>query len=260
MAAADSLQCLSAIADVYTLQTIRPYESDIMLRLLSFCYRFSKTQEPHTKGMAMIQLMPTYAGIKVEDATAELDSIRKELNRTVGTLAGNELKIGRRLNEVAASGIANVVYGVDSLDDDGRATAVSKFVATMPKLDSKRASDYMAIARKTDGLIAADVDVSGFVPSTFKSAPVDVDIAEFVAVVEELVESKDGGKFTAAEFTAAGRAAGIVPPAKAGGGGDQLLKAGNELLKAIVKADGKVTATQRRSLENVIAAATELIG
>ena len=221
--------------------------------------------------MTTLTLETDYHGIGQDEAAADLNRVSKSIKRSLDTMSGKRSDIGRLLNTVRNSGMAMAAaFDIDSDErdwsdiaedgKDGRSTAVSKYIDGIDGLTRQRANEYMQAAQRQDELSEAGIDTGQFVDSTFKHIKSGTDAAAFVAVVEELLADESLSKVTAAAFTAAGREAGIVAPANVGGGGDPMLKAANALLKAIVKAEGKVTATQKRSLKNVIAAAEALIG
>jgi len=195
-----------------------------------------------------------YMGVPQDEAVADLAKVTRSLKAAVKAIGTKAYVIGHTLNSVRSSDILTaaaftIESGERDFSEDGRTTAVGRYAGVIG-LTTKRANDYMQLAQRRDELTEAGIDPSKF-GDLSRKVKADTRADDFTSVVADMLAADV--KVTAATFNEAGRAAGIVAPAKAGGGGDPLLKAANDFLKALAKAED-LTATQKRSLKAVQAA------
>ena len=203
----------------------------------------------------------TAVGMSQQEAKKLLTKAAGRIRTAVKGIDSRALVIGRELNVIKASGLAVAAYtAIGDADSkkqrdfsvDGRHTAVGRFIAEKlgKSLSKQTAFKYMATAERSDQLTAAGIDVSQFSDSTFRSVVKDTTAADFVAVVETMLEAEEP-KLEAADFTAAGREAGIVKPANVGGGGSPLLKAANAMLQALKADDIELSKTEAKLLKSI---------
>ena len=219
--------------------------------------------------MTTTEVVTNYIDVPQVEASKALGLAGKRIGRAVEAIEGKALAIGIELLAVRESGMAVAAYAdIDSgerdYSTDGRTTAVSTFVDGIEGLNRKLAFRYMETAQRNAELEAGGIDSAQFSDSAFRSLPTDTPAGAFVDVVEAMLSDvDDNGKVptvTAKAFTAAGRAAGIVPPAKAGGGGDTFRKAINDCLAQLAKAsDRKLSKTDKAQLKTLAAKATGLL-
>lgn len=197
-------------------------------------------------------------------AKATLSKAKGRIARAVKAMEGKAYAIGSELNVIKAEGTAVSAYTpmvddklVRDFSEDGRKTSVSKFVDTIKGLSRQDAFKYMSTAQRIDELEAAGIPTAQFVDSTFRSVEADTNAADFVAVVEGLLDDPDTKKVTAKAFTDAGREAGIVKKANVGGGGDKFLKALNA---ALVEANAckKMTSSQKAVAKRLVKALADI--
>jgi len=187
------------------------------------------------------QEITSYIDTSQVDAVKVLKKVTSDIRRWVTSLTDSKRKIGAALNMLASTGLAMAAeYSIDSGkrdwsaaaegSEDKRTTAVSRYVAdNFPTLTRGQVSEYRKIARDFDSLEEQEVDTSGFADSAFKALRSDATAEDFAQVVSDMLDAEEPN-LTAAAFIEAGRAAGIVTPAK-GGGGDPFQRSLNTLLK-----------------------------
>jgi len=209
-----------------------------------------------TTTAAIDRTLTDYRDVDQETAAADLGKLTATIKRSATSAEKAAYVIGSALNLIDSSGLAvAAAHSIDSgerdFGEDGRATAVSKYVAKAFKdLDRRRYSEHRAFALRIDQLDAAGVSTKAFKPSTFSKVTPETTADEFTAVVADLLADPETKKVTADAFTTAGRAAGIVKSANVGGGGDKLQKAANALLVELKKAT-KLTKAQRTTLKAI---------
>lgn len=234
--------------------------------ICSACYSYMvgrETSPDHvTKGTIMSTStvsVVSFKGIPQAEARKELNKYTRRIKAAVKAIGNKSESIGRELNDIKASGLA--VAAADDIEGserewsvDGRTTAVSAYIDTIDGLTRTAAFKYMQTAQRNGELVDAGIDPTPFADSAFRSVSVDTKADAFVDVVKGMLAADDP-TITAAAFTAAGREAGIVPPAKAGGGGSQLMKASNAMLQQLKKAtadDVKLTKVEATLLKRIV--------
>jgi len=216
-----------------------------------------------TTTAAIDQTLSSYRDVPQDEASKDLARLTTAIKRAANSRDKAEYTIGSTLNVIDSSGIAvAAAHSIDSKErdfsEDGRETAVSKYAAVALKdLDRRRYSEHRAFALRIDQLDEAGISTTTFKPSTFNKVTPDTTAADFTSVVAAMIDDPETKKVTAAAFTAAGREAGIVKPATAGGGGDPLQKALNAALVELKKAT-KLSKGQRTTLDAITKEAASL--
>ena len=169
-----------------------------------------------------VSLDETYMDISQEEAgdlLADQGALMLAWDIAIANGESKKIEVGRCLNTIHENGLAvaagaTIDSGDRSWSQDGRKTTVSAFAEKyLPTVGTKKVSDWRKMARTFDSLEEQEVNTTKFAPSAFLALLADADVAEFVAVVQQVADEHDG-TVTAAEFVKAGRKAGIVaqPP------------------------------------------------